>query len=142
MNIMTPTAVAQLSADLIKAWNSHDPERVAALCSPDYEGLDVGEAVPQHGPEALRATVQRYIAAFPDLCFFESDSVYQHGRLVVSWTATGTHKGCLMNIPPTGRSILIRGITLLTIKDNKVAHAYYMWDVAGMLRSIGLLPEL
>jgi steroid delta-isomerase-like uncharacterized protein len=90
----------------------------------------------------LRAAVQRYVSAFPDLRFYQDNSVYQRGRLAVSWTATGTHRGHLMNIPPTGRSILIRGITLLTIRQGKVAHAYTMWDVAGLLRSIGLLPEL
>jgi hypothetical protein len=47
-----------------------------------------------------------------------------------------------MNIPPTGRSVEIRGVSMLTIKDNQVQRGLYIWDVAGLLRALGLLPEL
>jgi steroid delta-isomerase-like uncharacterized protein len=137
-----PETVTALVAGLIDAWNAHDADRVASFCGADYEGLDIGEPIPQRGPAAMRATAQRYLDAFPDLHFYRNDIVYEGGRLVLSWTATGTHCGYLMNIPPTGRPILIRGISVLRIKKGKVVHGYYMWDVAGMLRSIGLLPEL
>jgi hypothetical protein len=48
----------------------------------------------------------------------------------------------LMNIPPTGKKIAARGVTVLTVEDGLVKRALYFWDVAGLLRDIGLLPEL
>jgi steroid delta-isomerase-like uncharacterized protein len=134
--------VATLVTDLIDAWNDHDPERVAGFCCPEYEGMDVSEAGPQQGPEALRNTVLRYLTAFPDLRFTGTGVVAEDDQVVLSWTAHGTHRGPLMNIPPTGRQINVRGVSMLTIRNGKVAQAFYLWDVAGMLRSIGLLPEL
>jgi hypothetical protein len=31
---------------------------------------------------------------------------------------------------------------VLTLEDGKIKKALYIWDVAGILRGIGLLPEL
>ena len=47
-----------------------------------------------------------------------------------------------MNIPPTGRAVRIRGVSLLTVADGRLKRARRIWDLAGLLRSFGLLPEL
>ena len=47
-----------------------------------------------------------------------------------------------MHIPPTGRRVTVRGVTLLTIDGDSVRRSESLWDVAGLLRAIGLLPEL
>ena len=134
--------LARLAAQLTDAWNSHDPERVAALCAPDYEGENIGEAAPHRGPEGMAASVATYLAAFPDLHFTVEDAVIQGDRIVQMWRAQATHRGPLMNIPGTGRSIEVRGASLLTFREGKLYRAAYIWDVAGLLREIGLLPEL
>jgi hypothetical protein len=36
----------------------------------------------------------------------------------------------------------VRGVSLLTLESGKIKHAHYIWDVAGLLRAIGLLPDL
>ena len=47
-----------------------------------------------------------------------------------------------MRIPPTGREVAVRGVSILTIADGKVTHGETIWDTAGLLRALGLLPEL
>ena len=86
--------------------------------------------------------MERYLRAFPDLRFVEEEIVVQDNRAVLVWTAHGTHGGKLMRIPPTGRKIAVRGTSVLTVEDGKVTRGLYVWDVAGLLRTIGLLPEL
>lgn len=136
------TKRASGQAFLIEAWNSHDVERVLRCHAPDYEGVDVGSLHVDHGLADLRRTFQRYLNAFPDFRI-EVDQVVEHNdRVAISWTATGTHRGRLMNIPPTGRVVTVRGISMLTLKDEKVAKGLHVWDVAGLLRGIKLLPEL
>ena len=56
--------------------------------------------------------------------------------------AHGTHLGTLMNIPASGRSVSVRGVSVFTLAAGQVSRATYIWDVAGLLRTIGLLPEL
>src|SRR5215210_1894954 len=134
--------VVQLIRNLLEAWNAHDIERIKTFYAPEYEGVDVGQAEPQRGPQSVPQNVERYLGAFPDLRFVEEDIVVQDGRVVLVWKAYGTHRGRLMNIPPTGRNIVVRGTSVLTVEDGKVVQGLYVWDVAGLLRSIGLLPDL
>jgi steroid delta-isomerase-like uncharacterized protein len=138
----TPGGIGQLVEDLLDAWNAHDTGRITTFYAPEYEGVDVGEAEPQRGPQAISRSVDRYLRAFPDLRFVEEDVVVQGDRAVVVWTAHGTHEGKLMHIPPTGRKIAVRGISVLTIENEKITRGLYVWDAAGLLRAIGLLPEL
>ena len=138
----TPGGIGQLVEDLLDAWNAHDIRRITTFYAPQYEGVDVGEAEPQRGPRAISQSVDRYLRAFPDLRFVGEDVVVQGDRAVVVWTAHGTHGGKLMHIPPTGRKIAVRGISVLTIENGKITRGLYVWDAAGLLRAIGLLPEL
>ena len=47
-----------------------------------------------------------------------------------------------MRIPPTGRKIAVRGILVLTVEHGKGTRGLYVWDAAGLLRAIDLLPVL
>ena len=134
--------VGQFVRDLLDAWNTQDIERIKAFYTPEYEGVDVGQAEPQQGQRGISRSVERYLQAFPDLRFVEEEIVVQGNRAVLVWTAHGTHGGKLMRIPPTGRKIEVRGTSVLTVEDGKVTRGLYVWDVAGLLRAIGLLPEL
>jgi steroid delta-isomerase-like uncharacterized protein len=131
-----------LLARLMDAWNSHQVERAAELYAPDYRGIDVAKATPEAGPGGVRESMVRYLRAFPDLFFGDVETVVADQRAAIQWTARGTHQGPLMGIPPTGKSIAVRGSSFLTIADGRVARAVYLWDVAGLLRAIGLLPDL
>jgi len=132
----------ELIRHLIAAWNSHDPERVAALYTEDYEGIDVGEPGPQYGPQAIYQSVSRYLAAFPDLEFTEDEMICEGDHVALVWTARGTHRGTLMNIPPSGRKICLKGMSRHVISEGKIVRSLYVWDLAGLLRDIGLLPRL
>jgi steroid delta-isomerase-like uncharacterized protein len=138
----TPGEITRLVRDLLEAWNAHDVERIKTFYAPDYEGVDVGQAKPQSGPQGVARLVKRYLQAFPNLYFVAEDVVVQGNRAVLVWTAHATHRGELMRIPPTGRDIVVRGTSVLTVENGRVSRGLYIWDVAGLLRSIGLLPEL
>lgn len=136
-----PSQIAGLVAELLAAWNSHNIERMETFYAPDYVGEDVGQARPQHGPQERSRVLASYIRAFPDL-HFTGETIVENNRAALAWTMTGTHRGTLMHIPPTGRRICVRGVSLLTIEDGRVTHGSTIWDTAGLLRALGLLPEL
>jgi steroid delta-isomerase-like uncharacterized protein len=134
--------IAQCVTQLLEAWNAHDVERVTAFYAPDYEGEDVGQARLQQGLEGVRQTMAGYWHAFPDLHLTQEAMISRGDQVALFWTARGTHQGKIMNIPPTGRPIQVRGASLLTLQDGKIRRGLIIWDVAGLLRAIGLLPEL
>jgi len=132
----------QFISELVQALSCCDIDRLADLCAPEYEGVDVNSAERQHGPDGMRRNMLRYLLAFPDLRLVAEESVYQEGRVVLSWTARGTHQGPLLHIPATGRTVAVRGVSLFSVRDGKITHGLHVWDVAGLLRTLGLLPDL
>ena len=140
---MTETdTIPGLVQDMTAAWNAHDSERLLAFYSPEYEGSDVCEAAPQLGLEAARRSIEGYLRAFPGSYVTVEDTLVQDDRLVVVWRAHGKHQGTVMNIPATGREVEVCGVSVLTTRDGKIVRARQVWDVAALLRGIGLLPEL
>jgi predicted ester cyclase len=115
---------------------------VAALHAAEFEGVDVGRPAPYRGLEGAALLMSESLEAFPDLYLVQEGVVIEGEHAILVWTARGTHKGKLMRIPPTGREICVRGVSALTIKDGEITRGLYIWDTAGLLRNIGLLPEL
>jgi len=142
LDMKSEDEVLRVGEGLLEAWNSHDVEKVMALYAPDYVGIDVGQPTPEHGPDGKRQTVLLYLQAFPDLNFSVENAIAQGDMVAVHWIARGTHLGSFMHIPPTGRSIEVRGVSILTIAEGKISYAVYIWDVAGLLRLMGMLPDL
>lgn len=139
--IMSDTT-AELVQNLVDAWNAHDANQVAALYAPDYEEEDIAVAGRHRSPIAARATFILYLRAFPDLRLEAEEIVIQGNSAALSWVLTGTHRGSLMNIPATGRSVRVRGVSLMTMAEGRIKRTSRVWDLAGMLRTFGLLPEL
>ncbi|HXW00294.1 MAG TPA: ester cyclase, partial [Anaerolineae bacterium] len=83
-----------------------------------------------------------YLQAFPDLNFTLEELIVQDNHAAMAFTVRGTHQGRLMNIPPTGREVMVRGSTFFTVNDCQITHGLHIWDMAGVLRGLGLLPEL
>ena len=127
---------------LLAAINAHDTNRVAALYRPDYEGLDVSRAIQQHGPEDARADWAVWLRAFPDLHVTIEETVRQKEQVALYWTKEGTHQGPFLHVPPTGHRVRFKGVSLLTIKGGRIVRALHLWDLAGLLRAMRLLPDL
>ncbi len=138
MHEHTLTVIEQLVA----AWNSHDPARVAEWYTEDCYGLDVAIAQPQIGRPGVQRMFEAYYQAFPDLEIRPDDIVVDGERVALFWTAYATHRGPILNIPPSGRRVTARGVNRLVLRDGKVHESLTIWDVAGMLRGLGLLPDL
>jgi steroid delta-isomerase-like uncharacterized protein len=137
------TANLATFADAInQAWNSHDIEQVLGFYSSQYIGEDVGQAFLLRGHEGIRAMLENYWQAFPDLEFTVTDTVVHDTRVAIVWMAEGTHQGTIMNIPATGHRVAVRGVSIIDVEDGLVVRGQYIWDLAGMLRHMKLLPEL
>jgi predicted ester cyclase len=81
-----------------------------------------------------------YRSAYPDT-HIELGEVIAEGDLVAgAWTATGTHKGDLMGIAPTGRSITVTGIGIDRISGGQIVESWANYDALGMLVQLGAIP--
>jgi steroid delta-isomerase-like uncharacterized protein len=92
------------------------------------------------GVEGEKQTVAMYRTVFPDLRFTMEEVIGEGDRAVVRWTARGTHRGALMGVAPTGKHMVITGISILRVAHGKIAEHRLNWDTLGMLQQLGVVP--
>jgi steroid delta-isomerase-like uncharacterized protein len=116
-------------------------ELIDDITSDDYQAHDPQDRFGDlRGPAASRAVVKMYRDAFPDLRFTIEDVVEQRDRVVIRWTARGTHQGDLQGLAPTGRSATVTGITIWRMAGGRVVEAWTNWDTLGLMQQIGAAP--
>ena len=133
-----PAASQQVLAEKwIAAWNSHDVEKVLPLFTDDVMYEDVPFAQVNHGSADLRKFVVSEFDAVPDLKVELVESSVQGAHGSFEWIFSGTDKG-MFN---TGKKFSIRGVSIVTVRDGKIARNQDFYDVATLMRQLGLLPE-
>jgi predicted ester cyclase len=93
-----------------------------------------------HGPEGVKGLVVWLRTAFPDLRFAIDDVVSDGDRVVLRWTASGTHLGSGFEVPPTGRRVEWIGTDWFRIVSGQICEVWAIADSGALhdqLRSTG-----
>ena len=133
---MSPTDIVR---EYTGAFNSRDFERARELLHSDYTytGPDGQE---QRGPDALVAVLKMWANGFPD-ARIDIQNIKESGDTVVfEFVGRGTHRGDLMGIAPTGKSVTIPVCVVLEIRDGKIYREREYMDMATMMAQLGIMP--
>lgn len=90
------------------------------------------------GPKGYRDLFTQMRTAFPDMKVELAELVSGENAIAFAYTFTGTHKGLLMGIAPTGRHVQFRGLQISKFKDGKMVERWGSSDQLGMLQQIGV----
>ncbi|WP_433720812.1 ester cyclase [Microbacterium laevaniformans] len=119
------------------AVNAHDPAAVVALWA-EPAAYDSALTGPQSGLDALRAREEALFGGFSDLTATitplgqEGDT----GAMLVRFD--GTHDGAYGDFPPTGRTIALEMIAVVTFADDgRVIGERVFIDTAGIAAQLG-----
>jgi steroid delta-isomerase-like uncharacterized protein len=134
-------ANAKLADQLVDAWNSLDPQRVVDVLTEDHIYEDVTFAVVCHGAAETRGFFEGAYSAFPDIHFTLTSAATNTEWTALEWTMTGTHQGDLPGLPATGKPFSVRGSTIFEIAVGKICAVRDYWDLATLLRQVGLMAE-
>ena len=130
------------AADALAAWNRGDPDGIVTNVAEDVIWRDVALGMPLHGRDALLDAARAYLIAFPDLRIEETSSTLAIPRLAQELTITGTHRGDLLGVPPTGRWTENYAAVITTFdEDGMMIEGALYWNPLAVLRQIGALPE-
>jgi predicted ester cyclase len=80
-------------------------------------------------------------AAFPGLERTLEDLVAEGDKVVVRWSARGTHSGDFNGIPPTGKVASSSGITIFRVADGQIVEEWSESDMLGLLQQVGAIPS-
>ena len=127
---------------IIDAWNSRTDEIILPFYTYDYVVEDITAGRIREGWDGLKQWTKSVFTAFPNLNYTLVDHIEKDGKLVLHWLAKGNHQGPLMKIPATGKNVFIHGMSILHFENGKIKSGQVLWDMAGVLRQIGLLPEI
>ena len=119
-----------------EAWRDHRTDVGDEVFSSDIRQHVMGGTV--EGIEAMRATLERWLAAFPDLSA-EVDMQVAEGDLVAERvTFRGTHSGGpFRDIEPSGAAFTFTQTTICRVADGKIAEMWEDVDWAGLMRQLG-----
>ena len=97
----------------------------------------------ERGPEDVKKFVMEYRSAFSGIENIVEDMIGEDDRVMTRWTLRVTHTGEFRGIPATGKRITITGIGIFRFSDDgKVVESWDSLDQLGMLRQLGVVPEL
>ncbi len=92
--------------------------------------------------EGMRSAAAGIRAAFPDwhselhLLIAEDDLVAE------VFTASGTHRGEMMGVAPTGRELSLPGINVFRVRDGCITERWGRLDDLGFLQQLGVAPSV
>jgi predicted SnoaL-like aldol condensation-catalyzing enzyme len=111
------------------------------IIAPEYQDAGPG-AIPglPPGPEGSKMLVMVYRNAFPDIRFVIDEQIAEGDMVVTRWTAYGTQKGELAGIPPTGKSVVVIGVSIDRMVNGKLVAGWTVSDQYGMLQQLGVIP--
>lgn len=114
-------------------WQDADLRLVEELHAGDF--VDHGAAGRRADRMGVRDGILELRQAFPDFHATIEDLIVDElsSKIVVRWTATGTHRGDLPGLQASGRKISFRGIEILQVVDGKIVERWGEWDQSGWL---------
>ena len=120
----------------IDAWNSHDASTLVAAFTKDGTFCNP-HTHPGLGGEALAEFVKAVWTAFPDFHLeLLNLGEIEPGIMAIHWLLTGTNTGQRVEGPPTGRSISIKGASIIQLKSDKISSDQCYFDRADFDRQL------
>jgi steroid delta-isomerase-like uncharacterized protein len=92
------------------------------------------------GRKAVAEFYAMFGAAFPDWHMTIEDMVAEGDKVVVRYTANGTHQGEFQGIPATGKPYTQNTIIIFHLTNGKIVEARLQTDMLSMMQQLGLMP--
>jgi predicted ester cyclase len=116
-------------------YNHGTSEDGAEIFAPDFVAYMPGQ------PPMERASFERYVASvttgLPGYTYEIQDQIAQGDVVANRVTWRGVHSGEIAGIPPTGRTVELRGINMFRVMDSRVVAQWAQLDMLGLFQQIG-----
>jgi len=120
--------------------NAHDPQAADGVLAPDHVLYPAGASEPLVGLDAWQQLAAVYFAAFPDIHERIEDMVAEGHTVATRITWTGTHRGEMGGLPPTGRRVEVTGMRFYRTADGRIVEHRGWDDSLGLMQQLGAIP--
>ena len=128
--------ISRIAEDI---WNRGDIDVADDIMTADakYHGPHMPNGVGVR--EDWKRAITMYRSAFPDSHVTYDELIITDDTVVGRWSATATHTGELPGLAPTGKRIVISGITIYRFSESKIIEAWEQLDLLGMWQQLGVV---
>jgi steroid delta-isomerase-like uncharacterized protein len=120
--------------------NAGDIAGFGELVADDFVEHQGGPGLPPT-KEGTLEFFQILLAAFPDMRMDVEDLIASGDKTVARVTATATHRGEFMAVPPTGRRVEIQLIDIMRFDDaGLVCEHWGVADMLSLMQQLGVVP--
>jgi predicted ester cyclase len=98
-----------------------------------YDGVDPGI-------ESVRRYYTAFWAAFPDARVEAEEILETEDKVIVRFLITGTHRGPILGLDATGKSIRVAGMTILRFEGQKCLERWSVTDSLALAAQLGGFP--
>lgn len=117
-----------------------DLDAVDRYLAPNFVNHDPPFPGAPDGAAGMRLAAAMFRQALPDWHSDVDQLVAEGDTVVERFTASGTHRGELMGVVGTGKTITLRGISVFRIDGDQIVERWGRLDQLGLLQQLGLVP--
>ncbi|MCY4087960.1 MAG: ester cyclase [Actinomycetia bacterium] len=113
------------------ALNDHDLSALDEIWDPDlvWHGK-------LRGLGLMKELIAESFRAFPDFRATIDDEIAEGDRVVLRFTAHGTHEGEFRGIPPTGKRVTWTGINIYRLEGGKIVERWVCEDGLSLMEQL------
>jgi steroid delta-isomerase-like uncharacterized protein len=123
-----------------EVWNKGRIEAIDEMFAADGVAHGLGEAgVDVQGPEAFKPFFEKLRGAFGTFEVTIEDTIAEADKVAARWTVRLTHTGDQLGIPATSKEATVSGMSIIRVRDGKIAEGWNNWDILGLMQQVGAL---
>jgi steroid delta-isomerase-like uncharacterized protein len=119
----------------VAVWNNGNLDEVGSVW--DENVLRTVNQLPEvRGLDGMKKVISGFRTAYPDLKLTAEEEIYAENKVTLRWSFTGTNTGP-GEMPPTGKSVKLWGITILHFANGKVTQEIVSYDSQSLMEQLG-----
>src|SRR5215207_535283 len=131
-----PATTEAESLALARAWheeviNRRNPSALHDILAPEVVHHAAGCYPDVMNANGVSAMMDDFLAAYPDLRYTFDHFIVRDDHVVERYTAIGTHRGQLGDLPPSGRMATWTGINIFRISCGRIAEVWSEVDAVS-----------
>ena len=121
-------------------WNHGKLYLFDELFAPDFKNTDPGNPLVVDR-DGLNAFAEALRSAFPDFHVVVDEMISEGDSVAKCWTLTGTSQQTFMGIPPTGKLVTLKGITIYHMAGGRVRECVWAYDNYSLMAQLEAIPQ-
>jgi steroid delta-isomerase-like uncharacterized protein len=125
---------------MYQSFDDGNLEAVQEFLASDFIAHVPGATEPLNREAFVQSVLKVFRSAFPDGIHKFEDVIAEGDKVVTRGIFSGTHRGELQGLPPTGKQITVPFFHLDRIVDGKLVEHWGQSDLLSLMQQVGIIP--